>query len=141
MGKRCWHDDGVRCWLEVVFECPARRDGCRRHVTMRPIADTGCIFPLIVSPQRLRQIRRGDRPDETSNYGTLTGGLVRAVMPELGFDQRLIAYANDAVARMVRKEGFDGIAGKPFLDLFHWSNGRGGEFCLTNWDCLRAAEK
>jgi hypothetical protein len=38
---------------------------------------------------------------------------------------------------MMRKEGFDGIAGKPFLDLSHWSNGEGGEFCLESWEQFR----
>jgi len=124
--------------LEVTFEGWPDRRGQRRQVTKRLVAYSGCIFPFILDHRTLRQIWHRDRPGQRSNYGWLTGALVRVVMPELDFDQQLLAYGNDYVARMMRKEGFDGIAGKPFLDLFHWSNGEGGEFCLESWAQFQA---
>jgi len=56
---------------------------------------------------------------------------VRVGIPALRFDQVIPVYASIRVANFVASEGFDGLAGKPFLDLFRWSNGNGGEFCLN----------
>jgi hypothetical protein len=73
-----------------------------------------------------------------SNFGWLSGYVVRVVMPEIDFDRQVPAYANSGVVRIARAEGFDGIAGKPFLDYFHFNNGNGGEFCLESWEQYRA---
>jgi len=75
--------------------------------------------------------------DKPSNFGWLTGYVVRVVFPELEFDDEVPAYANGVAVRIARDDGFDGIAGKPFLDNFHYSNGKGGEFCLESWEQYR----
>jgi len=98
------------------------------------------MFSLILDERTLRRVRWGDRPGEMSNYGWLVGAAVQVVMPELELDEKLVGYGQNRVARLVRQEGFDGVAGKPFLDLFHWSNGEGGEFCLESWKQFRARQ-
>jgi len=80
----------------------------------------------------------GFAASKQSNYGRLEGYSVRVTLPELDFDERLPAYANARALRMATEEGFDGIAGKPFLDYFHWGNGDGGELCLESWAQYRA---
>ncbi len=64
--------------------------------------------------------------------------MARVLLPEVEFDQQLPAYANNRVVRLIREEGFDGIAGKPFLDQSHFDNGDGGELCLESWAQYRA---
>jgi len=56
------------------------------------------------------------------------------------FDKKVSAYSNPSLIRMVKGEGFDGIAGKPFLDKFHWENGTGGELCLESWSQFNKTE-
>jgi hypothetical protein len=92
---------------------------------------------FVLDERTLSRIQWYEAAGKPSNYGWLKGGVVRAVMPELEFDRQLHAYALTSLVRMLRNEGFDGIAGKPFLDLFHWSNGEGGEFCLESWAQIR----
>jgi hypothetical protein len=94
-----------------------------------------------VDERTLRQLRWGDWPGQNSNYGWLNGGRVRVAMPDLEFEQMLPIYANARVARLIHQEGFDGIAGKPFLDQFHWSNGTGGELCLESWAQFRQRQQ
>ena len=64
--------------------------------------------------------------------------MVRVVMPEVEFDQYLPAYANSRVVQITHDEGFDGLAGKPFLDYFHFDNGNGGALCLESWEQYRS---
>lgn len=59
------------------------------------------------------------------------GGLAIVGIPILAFRQVVPIYANNRVANFVASEGFDGLAGNPFLDLFRWSNGNGGELCMS----------
>lgn len=80
----------------------------------------------------------GLEKSQPSNYGLLRGYSVRVVLPEMDFDERLPAYANARALRIAADEGFDGIAGKPFLDRFHVDNGNGGELCLESWAQYRA---
>jgi len=102
-------------------------------VTQRLIADLGCPFELIVEPRLLQRFRWWKKPSEPSNFGWLEGAVVRVTLPELEFVHYLRAYSNSRAARVARDEGFDGIAGKPFLDHFHWNNGDGGQLCLESW--------
>ena len=64
--------------------------------------------------------------------------MVRMVLPELDFDRQVRVYANIAAVRIARDDGFDGIAGKPFIDYFHSNNDNGGVFCLESWSQFRA---
>jgi len=127
--------------LEVTFETRPDPQGQRTLATRRLLADLGCIFPFILDEPTLRQLRRQRVPSQPSNYGWLTGCTVRVVMPEFNLAPQLPAYTNARIIRMMRAEGLDGIAGKPFLDLFHWSNGHGGEFCLESWAQYRSCRK
>ncbi|MBM3239889.1 hypothetical protein FJZ31_26695 [Candidatus Poribacteria bacterium] len=133
MGKRCFADIGHRCWMEVTFEEPPSPRRRVQQVTKRLIADLGCPFEFVIDPRTLHRIQWREEKSQLSNYGWLEGAIVRTVMPEVEFDQFLLAYANRRVVQIARKEGFDGLAGKPFLDHFHFHNGNGGELCLESW--------
>jgi len=109
-----------------------------RRATKRLIADLGCPFEFVIDARTLHRLRWREESSQQSNYGQLEGAIMRVVMPEVEFDQHLPAYASSRVVRMTRAEGFDGLAGKPFLDCFHFDNGNGGEFCLESWAQYRA---
>jgi hypothetical protein len=141
MGHQCWTDNAGRAWLEATFESPPDQRGRRQRVTKRLVADLGCVFECILSSRDLARLAWREHPGEMSNYGWLTGGVVRIAMPELECQEWLPAYANARVARLMQEEGFDGIAGKPFLDQFHWSNGAGGELCLESWTQFRQRQR
>ncbi|MBI3923268.1 MAG: hypothetical protein HY318_17740 [Armatimonadetes bacterium] len=133
MGKICLPYEKNRCCVVVtVANMPTAR-GRVRETTRRLIADTGCPVELILAERLLQQMMVDTARPKASNFGWLTGYVVRILMPELGFDHRVCAYSNPRALRIASEEGFDGIAGKPFLDNFHYSNGEGGEFCLESW--------
>jgi hypothetical protein len=62
------------------------------------LADTGNPCGVIIGPQVMRQVKRTDGPDLATNFGTLQGGWVLVVMPELGLDRYLMGYASSTVA-------------------------------------------
>jgi hypothetical protein len=109
-----------------------------RRVTKRLIADLGCPAELVLDERTLERFLWRSSEGRPSNFGWLTGYVVRVVMPEVEFDGQVRAYANRRAVRIARDDGFDGIAGKPFLDQFHFDNGEGGELCLESWAQYRA---
>lgn len=108
-----------------------------RRVGKRLIADLGCPVELILDERTLRGLMADWGTDKPSNFGWLTGYVVRVVMPDLEFDDEVPAYVNRVAVRIARDDGFAGIAGKPFIDHFHWSNGDGGKMCIESWEQYR----
>lgn len=137
MGKLRRPDEKDRCCVVVTVASMPNARGQMREITKRLIADTGCPVELILGERLLQQMMVETARPKASNFGWLRGYVVRIVIPELDFDHRVRAYANPRALRIASEEGFDGIAGKPFLDNFHYSNGEGGEFCLESWEQYR----
>jgi len=137
LGKECFPDAEGRCGIEVTLVSQPDPRGRVRRVRKRLIADLGCPVELVLDERILRAMMAKWGADKPSNFGWLTGYVVRVVFPELEFDDEVPAYANGVAVRIARDDGFDGIAGKPFLDNFHYSNGKGGEFCLESWEQYR----
>ena len=54
-----------------------------------------------------------------SNFGSLEGGWLRVVIPELGFDEKTLGYADDAVVNVVKRSDpdFAGLVGLPMLRM------------------------
>ncbi|MBI1929360.1 hypothetical protein HYR99_34590 [Candidatus Poribacteria bacterium] len=108
MGRRCFPDTGERCWVEVTFVGPPDTRGRVRRLTKRLIADLGCPAELVLDEKPLRQVMLREAEDKPSNFGWLSGYVVRVVMPEVDFDRQVRAYANRQVVQIARAEGFDG---------------------------------
>jgi hypothetical protein len=72
-------------------------------------------------------------PDFQSNFGLLEGAWLHLTMPELGLDQDMGGFANDAVVTAAKASSpdFEGLAGLPFLRLLEY----GGD---ADWFWLRA---
>ena len=117
---------------------PPDARGRVRRLTKRLIADLGCPAELVLDERTLRRVMLREVEGRPSNFGWLSGYIVRVVMPEVDFDRQMPAYANSDVMRIARAEGFEGLVGKSFLDYFHFDNGNGGEFCLESWEQYRA---
>lgn len=109
-----------------------------RSVSKRLIVDTGCPFELILDEFTLRRFMLKKVEGRPSNFGWLTGYMVRSVIQEIDFDHQIPAFASAAVVKIARDDGFDGLVGKPFLDRFHFNNDNGGEFCLESWERHRS---
>jgi hypothetical protein len=86
------------------------------------LVDTGNLCSLIISVVQLNKLCWRQSPTAESNFGTLEGGWLRLVVPELGFDQKIVGYANDAVVNVVRRSdpGFGGLVGLPLLRLMEY---------------------
>lgn len=136
MGRLCWQDDGDRCCLVVTVVRQMEDRGRQHQTTQRLLADLGCPVEMILDERLLRRLKCREVEGRTSNFGWLSGYMVRAAIPELHFDHQVRAYGNVRAVRIARDEGFDGIAGKPFFDHFHWSNGDGGELCMESWGAV-----
>jgi hypothetical protein len=77
-------------------------------------------------------LKQGDAPDVNTNFGTLQGGWLHVLMPELGLDQYLVGYASDAVVTATKAScpDFEGLAGLPLLRMTEY----GGD---PDWFWLR----
>lgn len=69
-----------------------------------------------------------------TNFGSMQGGWVHVVIPEIQFDQKVLAYASDAVVQSAQKShpAFQGMAGLPLFRLLEYSGD-------ADWFCIRQA--
>lgn len=89
---------------------------------MDVVIDTGNPFALIVRHEALEwSALRRTRPVAT-NFGRLSGGWVRLLVPGTSFDGELLAYSGDAVVSAVEAShrDFAGLAGLPLLRMFEY---------------------
>jgi hypothetical protein len=81
------------------------------------LADTGNPCSLIIGAAMFEKVSWRRATTTESNFGTLDGGWLRIAVPDLGFDEKVLGYANDAVVSVVQKSdpGFAGLVGLPLL--------------------------
>jgi hypothetical protein len=89
---------------------------------LRLLADTGNPFELIVSSAVLDTFAFKEAPNADTNFGTLVGGWVWVVIPQLKFAEKCPGFANDAVYQAAKSSSrkFDGLAGLPLLRRFEF---------------------
>ena len=107
----------LRSWARLVL---VGADGTTQQV--EALADTGNPCALIVGQALLRQFNLGLAPGMSTNFGALDGGWLRIQIPELAFDQTILAYGSDAVlqAAQASHTDFAGLAGLPLLRKFEY---------------------
>jgi hypothetical protein len=117
-----------RPWFRLRLVAPDRTED-----DIELLADTGNPCAIIVSPARLARLKRRAAPDVNSNFGLLEGGWLLVRMPELGLDQELTGFANDAVVAAAKASSpdFEGLAGLPLLRLFEYG-GNADRFWLRH---------
>ena len=118
-----------RPWVRVRLAAP---DGTTLEIEL--LADTGNPCAIIITQALLGRLTWRSASDVQSNFGILEGGWLHVIMPELGLDQDVVGYANDAVvaASKASSPDFEGLAGLPFLRLVEY----GGD---ADWFWLRPA--
>jgi hypothetical protein len=103
----------------VLIQLISPEDGVEE---LKFLADTGNPCSLIISVAMFAKLCWRQSAATESNFGTLDGGWLRIVVPELEFDEKVLAYANDAVVSVVQKSdaGFAGLVGLPLLRLMEY---------------------
>lgn len=106
-----------RPWLRLIL---IAADGATS--TVEALADTGNPCELIVSSQLLRRFNQGLTPGMSTNFGQLEGGWLRVQIPELNFEETVLAYGGDSVLQAVQASHLDfvGLAGLPLLQRFEF---------------------
>jgi hypothetical protein len=86
------------------------------------LADTGNPCALIVGQALLRKFNLGLAPGMSTNFGALDGAWLRLRIPELDFDEVVLAYGSDDVFAAVQAShrDFQGLAGLPLLRKFEF---------------------
>jgi hypothetical protein len=66
-----------------------------------------------------------------SNFGALEAGWLQVVIPDIGFDQKVLGYGSDAVisAAKASSPDFEGLVGLPLLRLMQYG-GDGDAFWI-----------
>jgi len=116
----------ARAWLCLELISPS---GLAHE--MNVLVDTGNPCAIIVDSQTMNSMRWRQTVGTDSNFGHLDGGWLRIAIPELEFDVKLLGFANDAVANVVKRSDseFGGLIGLPFLRLFEYG-GDAGRFWI-----------
>jgi hypothetical protein len=111
----------LRPWVRLLL---VSTDGATQEV--EALADTGNPCALIVGQALLRQFNVGLVPGMNTNFGALDGGWLRVQIPELAFDEDLVAYGSDAVLQAVQSShaDFSGLAGLPLLRMLEFGEDR-----------------
>jgi hypothetical protein len=111
----------ARPWIRLVL---VGADG-QKHV-LQALADTGNPCALVVSSAVLDAFNLGRIPGMDTNFGHFDGGWLRVQVPEIGFDEDILAYSCEEVAEAVRAshEDFGGLAGLPLLKSVEYGGNR-----------------
>jgi len=97
------------------------------------VVDTGNPCAIIIDTATMQALQWRESSSTNSNFGSLEGGWLRVVIPELGFDEKTLGYANDAVVNVVKRSRpeFAGLVGLPMLRMVEFG-GNGGSFWVRS---------
>jgi hypothetical protein len=118
----------LRAWFRLRL---IAADGAASELEV--LADTGNPCALIVSPEQMRQCKRGDAPDVQTNFGTLEGGWLEVEIPELQYCRNIVGFASDGVFHACQASHPDlaALAGLPLLREFEYG-GDADSFWIRN---------
>jgi len=99
-------------------------DGASKSLEV--LADTGNPCALIVATDVLGRFNLGVTPGLSTNFRPLDGGWLRVQIPEINFDEDLLAYGSNAVAEAAQAShgDFEGLAGLPLLRMMEFGGDR-----------------
>ncbi len=119
--RNAYRGSPPRPWVRLVL---IGADGASQEISV--LADTGNPCALIVSLNVLQQFNIGLAPGMNTNFGPLDGGWLRVQIPELAFDENVLAYGSDAVVKAAQAShaDFAGLAGLPLLRLLEYGGDR-----------------
>jgi len=107
----------LRPWVRLVL---VAADGASQ--AMDVLADTGNPCALIVSPALLKQFNIGLAPGMSTNFGPLEGAWLRVQIPEIQWEQTILAYGSTAVWQATQDShvDFQGLAVLPLLQCLEY---------------------
>jgi hypothetical protein len=120
-----------RPWVRVTL---VAADGSTRQCEL--LADTGNPCALIIDSATMLEFNLGLTTGMETNFGVLHGGWLRVQVPQLGFDEDVLAYASDVVVQAAKAShaDFDGLAGLPLLQLMEEFGGNRESFWIRAAD-------
>jgi predicted aspartyl protease len=112
----------ARAWLRLQL---IGSDGQIRELEL--LVDTGNLCAIIIDAETMQAMRWRESSSTQSNFGSLDGGWLRAAIPELDFDVKLLGYANDSVVSVVKRSDADfaGLVGLPLLRMLDYGGNSG----------------
>lgn len=121
----------ARAWLRLQL---ISANGRVRELEF--LVDTGNPCAIIIDTATMDSLRWRESVRTDSNFGSLEGGWLRIVIPELGFDIKTLGYANDPIVNVVRRSDaeFGGLVGLPLLRMVEY----GGD---AGWFWIRSSAK
>jgi hypothetical protein len=106
-----------RAWVRVRLMQPSGN-----LLDRELLADTGNPCAIIVGAQDIALTATSPGQSLHTNFGWLTGGWVRLIIPEVGFDQKVLGYGSDAVVNAAKSSSpdFSGLIGLPLLRMMQY---------------------
>lgn len=106
-----------RAWVHVRL---VATDGSTQDVEL--MADTGSPCAVIISSSRMSQVSQKGGPTVDSNFGLMSSGWLRLVIPGVGLDELVLGYASDVIATDVKNDcpDFEGLLGLPVLRMLEY---------------------
>jgi len=129
--RNVYRGDPARAWILAEIISPLGQS-CELEL----LVDTGNPCAIIVSQGTMELLRWRDSGSTRSNFGALEGGWLRLAIPDIGFDVKILGYANDSVVNVVKRsdERFAGLVGLPLLRMLEYGGNDG-------WFWVRPLEK
>jgi hypothetical protein len=120
--RNVYRGNPARAWIRVQLISP--HDESR---ALNLLVDTGNPCAIIIDLGTMETLRWRDSGSARSNFGSLEGGWLRVAIPELGFDEKTLGYANDSVVSVVKRSeaNFAGLVGLPLLRMLEYGGNDG----------------
>lgn len=131
--RNVYRGEPARAWVRAEL---IARDGRRHGLDL--VVDTGNPCEVIVDITTMLAVEWREATDSDSNFGLVRGGWLRVAIPEIGFDARIVGYANDKVVEIAKRSDrrFGGLIGLPLLRMLEYG-GDGGFFWVRAPDSPR----
>ena len=128
--RNIYKGEPARAWIRLQLVAPDER-----ATEVELLVDTGNPCALIIDTQTMQTFAWRESITTDSNFGSLEGGWLRLVIPELAFDVKLLGHANDSVVNVVQRSdtNFAGLAGLPLLRMLEYG-GHVGAFWIRPLD-------
>lgn len=120
--RTVYRGEPSRAWIRLQIASPS---GLVRDLNL--VVDTGNPCAIIIDVETLKSMLWRESLQIDSNFGSLAGGWLRVMIPNLEYDQKLMCQGNDSIVSLVKRSDlvFDGLVGLPFLRTMQYGGNEG----------------